>query len=808
MAYSRGSGPDRQLRAAQLSQDEGQLQGVLPTLVGQDRMYGGPGKVATYDVQLPPRGYARSRDYTHTQGLLPRLVGQDIIYGARGQVSDYDWPANPRGPSRARDYTHISVNPNLTGATVAGPAGAQLDDLPPPGPPRLRDYTHVHFNANLQQPQPPGAASTDLPARAAPRTRDYTWLNATDFHLIGQDVVYGDVGQAPTYDWQAVPRGYARSRDYTFVHFNASIATPESIPPGETQSDLPFKMTAARLRDYTWVNATDFHLIGQDAIYGAPGQAATYDWQLAPRAAQRARDYSFLHFNLPIASIEPIPPGQAHTALPFRLSSPRLRDYTFLHQTDIDLIGQDALYGTQGQAPTYDWQSTPRAAARARDYTFLHFNQVIASTEPAPPGQTHTALPFRLSPPRLRDYTWLNQTQTQLIGQDVVYGAAGQAPDYDWQANPHSASRARDYTHVHYNPLTQPPDVAPAGSQHTALPYPPGALRLRDYTWVHETDTQLIGRDSVFGGQGQVVTYDWQRNPRGYARLNDYTVAYYNPLLQPADVKPDGQVSDALPPRGYSRARDYSWLQSLRVVVGQDTVYGGAGQPPVYDSQLPPRGPLRLVDYTWAFFNPNTYGPTQPPSQPGDSQLPPRAAKRLNDYTWVSWNPSLYPPPQPQPPGAQLTEGPPRGPLRAKDYTYYHVNTRYIGRDQVYGTDGEVPTYDWQLAPRPYPRARDYTATHNNVRYIGQDTMYGQIGQVPAYDWRVPKPYLRAPSLLVRDSWNPFPLFTGPAPQPGDVLGGSSLVGGVLAGTSTLGSVVAGSSAIGTLVAGTSQDEL
>lgn len=731
MAYSRGSSPDRQLRAAQLSQDEGQVQGVLPTLVGQDRMYDGPGKVATYDVQLPPRGYARARDYTHTQGLLPYLVGQDIIYGARGQVSDYDWPANPHGPSRARDYTHISVNPNLTGATVAGPAGAQSDDLPPPGPQRLRDYTHVHFNANLQQPQPPGSASTDLPTRAAPRARDYTWLNATDFHLIGQDVVYGAVGQAPAYDWQAVPRGYARSRDYTFVHFNASIATPESIPPGDLLSDLPFKMTAARLDDYSWVNATDFHLIGQDAMYGAPGQAATYDWQLAPRAAPRARDYSFLHFNLPIASIEPIPPGQAHTALPFRLSSPRSRDYT-----------------------------------------------------------------------------WLNQTQTQLIGQDAVYGAQGQAPDYDWPANPRSAARARDYTHVHYNPLTQPPDVAPAGSQHTALPYPPGALRLRDYTWIHQTDTQLIGRDSVLGGQGQVVTYDWQRNPRGYARLNDYTVAYYNPLLQPADVKPDGQVSDALPPRGYARARDYSWLQSLRVVVGQDTVYGGAGQPPVYDSQLPPRGPLRLVDYTWAFFNPNTYGPTQPPSQPGDSQLPPRAAKRLNDYTWVSWNPSLYPPQQPPPPGAQLTEGPPRGPLRAKDYTHYHVNTRYIGRDQVYGTDGEVPTYDWQLAPRPYPRARDYTSTHNNVRYIGQDTMYGQIGQVPAYDWRVPKPYLRAPSLLVRDSWNPFPLFTGPAPQPGDVLGGSSLVGSVLAGTSTLGSVVAGSSAIGTLVAGTSQDDL
>ena len=657
------------------------------------------------------------------------------------------------GQERQARVSWVQLEVPAAAPAVNLPAGAQYFDLPPCSYARVAE-SQSYFNPNLQAPPvvPVGAQLTDRP----------------------------------------VPLQAQRLPDY-------SITAPllpllQSQPDGHQWYPLPVPATG-RLADYTQIAGPLPELIGQDRVYDGPGQVPAYDWQLPNRGPARAVDYSFVWDNTLTEPANVKPVGSAWTDLPYPPAQPRLRDYTVVLQ-------------------------------------------LLPLLQSNPDGKQYSELPYPPAALRLRDYTWLHDTDSQLIGQDVIYDGAGHVPTYDWQLTPRAAPRAVDYSFNFYNPLTQPPAIKPVGQDWTDLPYPPAPLRLRDYTWLHNTDDQLIGRDTVYGSQGEAPAYDWQLPSRGYARAVDYSFTFYNPLTQPPAIKPVGQTWDALPPRAYDRARDYTWLQSPRLNVGQDVIYGTFGQAPAYDLELPPHGPARMADYSWSSFNIELYTPPAA-VPPGDQwlDLPPRAYAKLSDYTWTQSGNSLFspiPPPGkssdalpprgapraqdytwlhvldfttlPLPPGQQVTEGPPKGPLRLRDYSVLHRNTEYINHDQFYGTDGEVITYDWQLPPRPYARARDYTWQANTVRYIGQDRIYNGPGQVPAYDWQLPIPYRRP--VNNRDPWSPFVLFTGPAPVPGTVLGGSSITDTVLAGTSAMGSVTGGTSFVGSALGGPSQNEL
>lgn len=500
-------------------------------------------------TDLPPRAAARARDYSFVNQTDILLIGQDRIYGDPGQTPEYDWQTSvpPRGPARLPSYSWTHHNPNLT-----------HEDLP---------Y---------------GADRTELPPAARARSRDYTFVHETDVTLISQDRIYGDPGQIPDYDWP-VPRGPRRLRDYTWTWFNPNTQpAAEDLPPGVQRVELAPK-GQARARDYTWLQPVEIQLIGQDRVYGDPGQAVTYDWQRPPRGPARLPDYTWLVFN-PNLYVESPPPGAERLELP-PAARARSRDYTYVHETDVTLIGQDRLYGDPGEAPAYDWQ-LPKHPRRLRDYTWLscgaHYSNLYPSAESLPPGLQATDLPPK-APRRQRDYTWL-ASSVEYIAQDRFYGDPGQSPTYDWQRPPRGASRARDYSWTFHNPNIYPDvEALPPGVQYSALP-PKAPRKLRDYTWVI-TGVRYIGQDRVYGDPGQAPTYDWQ-----------------------------------LPPKGPRRARDYTWLASSVEYIGQDRIYGAPGEAPAYDWQLP-KVPERLVDYTYVYETTDLIGQDRIYAAPGEAPV-------------------------------------------------------------------------------------------------------------------------------------------------------------------------------------------
>jgi hypothetical protein len=506
--------------------------------------------------------------------------------------------------------------------------------------------------------------------------------------------MYGKPGQVPSYDNQLEPLGRPRNAGiYTpGVTPLTLLAAPVTQPPFTPAVD-PAPLEYQRLRDYTHNWSTVLRLgAGQDTIYGAPGEAPAYDWQLPPRAPQRARDYTWL-------SVAPIYVGQDSIfAAPGQVPTydlqlaprgvPRLRDYSWVSVAPI-YVGQDAMYGAPGQAPGYDWQ-LPKPYRRVVGY-----------------GHTSATVLFLGS------------------GQDSLYGGPGQVATYDWQRPPRAAGRSAGL----YDQLTAAlsilivPNPQPPFTP-SAEPNPRPAARLREYT--HDWSTVLwlgAGQDSVYGAIGQVPAYDNQLAPRGLSRsagLYDQWPTALTLLVVPPSSGPPFTPSADPNPRAYPRAVDYSWTWPLQqVLLGLDSVFGAQGQVPSYDNQLAPRGASRLRDYTYIqslllvlLGQDSLYGA---PGQVGsyDWQLP-LPARRLRDYT--------------------------------------HIDGRRIPLvDALYGAAGQVPTYDWQL-PIPARRLREYTHLLSTVLWLGagQDSMYGAPGQVPSYDWRVPAAY-RRPLLYVAE---------------------------------------------------------
>ena len=109
----------------------------------------------------------------------------------------------------------------------------------------------------------------------------------------------------PSYDWQLAP-------------------PPKGAPPHREN------------RTWTDGGLSDV-LLGQDTIYGNPGQVPTHDWRVALPPKGR------------------VPPLEIRTWLDGGLS-------------DV-LLGQDTIYGDPGQAPVYWWQAEvpPRGSTPHRE---------------------------------------------------------------------------------------------------------------------------------------------------------------------------------------------------------------------------------------------------------------------------------------------------------------------------------------------------------------------------------------------------------------------------------------------------------
>lgn len=248
------------------------------------------------------------------------LAGQDVVYGAIGEAPSYEWLV-PKGrpfPSDLRGFIQ-DTQLQLIGQDVF-PGGGAPGESP--------DYDYP------------------VPKGPQPHRENRTFLHRVDLPLIGQDAIYGAAGQAPEYIWV--------------------------VPPGP--------LRAMELR--THIHATDRHLIGQDTIYGAPGQAPVYDTSLPPRGrpmpienrtwTQSIVDMFFVLITLPFNQMNwPVPWGRA----PHRENRTHLTNIT-------RMIGQDRMYGAPGQVPSYDWQVPTPPRPRSRELrSWLHSMDVQTLTD-------------------------------------------------------------------------------------------------------------------------------------------------------------------------------------------------------------------------------------------------------------------------------------------------------------------------------------------------------------------------------------------------------------------------------------------
>ena len=440
--------PPRRRANALLTHLDGPLHTL--TLLGQDQVYASPGQAPGYDWPLPGRKGSRHENRTWLDGgLSDVLLGQDVVYGTPGQAPVYDWqtavPPKGAAPHRSnRTWLYDEPLRSLLGQDqVYGAAGQapsydwQLQPPPPGRPPHRSNRTWLDggvLDVLLGQDAFYGAPG-QVPARdlaeGVPKGHRYgprfavalrTLLESRVLTtLLGQDRLYGDPGQVPPYDWP-LPSQMARPRDLGRRRYDVApsvlalvLTTPEEpIPYGKAELPQPAALLLARalaarliaLRAQGEVAADLLVgvLLGQDRLYGEPGQVPGYAWS--------------------------VPAGQA----------PHRGNRTHLDSRVVTtLLGQDQVYGAAGQAPVYEWV-VPRGAAPHRANR-SHLLSLIASTllgQDTLYGAAGEAPRYEwLVPPgpvpsRSNRTHLLSLLATTLLGQDQVYGAPGQAPTYPW----------------------------------------------------------------------------------------------------------------------------------------------------------------------------------------------------------------------------------------------------------------------------------------------------------------------------------------------------------------------------------------
>lgn len=502
MAYYRGSEYDRRSQVALRSQDQGQLDNLLPLLQNAgfkptlEQQFANPSFVR---LEQQSREARVATDLGQWSSQFQVLLSQDAML-----IGDQRWELPTPAAARARDYTFVASFPLELISQDAMLVGQQRHELPPIAAARARDYSiSAAFPLELIGQDARnliGQAHLDLPPIAAARARDYS-ISASFPHVLdGKDKLNagaqvfdlpntGPLRARPLLDQQSqlallltipivaipygqrtydVPRGPLRAVDYTWLQ---SLPINLLVPVGTQHFALP-SIAALRMGDYTIAESILPLLLGQDQM--ATGDQLT---ELPPRAASRLRQsgdepntIKLVTFAAPAipdgqrAFDLPLPPAPAKARdytfaqslalnlLPFAGESfcelppsgvVRARDYTFTASFPLELIGQDRMYGAAGEVPAYDW-SYQRPKPRYLQGTGEPLQDLISTllAEQLPMGDQSFDVPR--GPARLVDYTWLVGFTAETFPQETI-------PDGEqfMELAPSAAARARDYTFLY-----------------------------------------------------------------------------------------------------------------------------------------------------------------------------------------------------------------------------------------------------------------------------------------------------------------------------------------------------------------------
>lgn len=294
------------------------------------------------------------------------------------------------------------------------------------------------------------------------------------------------------------------------------------------------------------------------------------------------------------------------------------------------LGGTDSFFGAAGQPPTYDFPN-PRGKlypSELRSFTCGLMLGLIAAALPnvqqhVPPNPTG-----KIYAQELR--TFVNPAETQLIGKDVFFGAAGetQARDFPNPTGKVYPSDLRTFTNnSEIQLIGQDAFFGLAGCPVFDQPNPRGKAYPSDLrTFVNPAETQLFGQDQFFAAAGMGPNYDYPnpRNKQFASDLRNFTLATSYGLVAasvPATISfdfpnPRGKsfvqtAFETSPPNNivfvtpvvypstfvfdFPNPRGKLYSQELRTfvnaaeiqLIGQDKFFGVAGEPPRYDFPNP-----------------------------------------------------------------------------------------------------------------------------------------------------------------------------------------------------------------------------
>lgn len=323
--------------------NEGYLWPAQTQLIGQDRMYGDPGQVPGLAVHPNPWGRAPLHRHHQYAGEPIPLTGQDRFYGDPGQAITFGiterYPAKKDAIQRFQDWVRPAQVQLIGQDRFFGDNGqttGMVTELPPKGRAPLVQY---FLSTNLQSLElfeapndiPYGTLNPIAlwPAGRAPLNRGFEW--PAQVILIGQDRLYGDPGQAPGNVTELWPKG-RRPIPQFFLSQNLQglelFEAPTDIPYGNLNQIVLWPRGRTPLvQKWEWPGLAPL-LIGQDRLFGDPGQVQGIITELPPKGRKPPQKWEW--------------PAQ------------------------VILIGQDRMYGDPGQAPGISVDLPPRAAARLR----------------------------------------------------------------------------------------------------------------------------------------------------------------------------------------------------------------------------------------------------------------------------------------------------------------------------------------------------------------------------------------------------------------------------------------------------------
>lgn len=361
---------------------------------------------------------------------------------------------------------------------------------------------------------------------------------------------------------------------------------------------------------------------------------------------------------------------------------------TFVDSVKLNLLGKDKFFGLAG-APQFDWPVPKGAVFPTENRTFINQLGIPHYTTPIsyvfrPPLVTRIWPKFYLHdsswipntvlntlpkavPSHQTDWpnprgptfptdlrTFVNSVELQLIGKDLLFGAAGQVPTYDWQ-NPRGKPSPNDYGTWVVNLLqTTLQPAAPV----SYLFRPPLIQRIERKPYFQETFWNNLVVTTLSPAATQLPPGVRVRLSEPIFRKVWFDTTTLGGVLIGLD-SPPGQVEAQMP----TRARYVPGVYDIAVNTIQNTLSTPPGTPTVPIDWSNPIGVRYSVALrTWVVdLLHSTLAPLPGPNViPLAWPNPLRAAPDITLRTWID-------------------------PLKLN----------LIGQDTFFGAPGQPPTYDW-----------------------------------------------------------------------------------------------------------------